>query len=46
MKSLFKLENSVAHNLAIDPDINAICADPECACAQIIDVLATVDSEV
>ena len=46
MKSLLKLENSVARNLTIDPDINAICAYPECACAQIIDVLATFDSEV
>ena len=46
MKSLLELENSVARNLTIDPDINAICADSERTRAQIVYVLTVTNSEV
>jgi hypothetical protein len=43
---LFKLKSGRTDGCAADHDLNAICARPKCARAQVIDVLATVDPEV
>src|SRR6266581_3772786 len=38
-------EDSVAHNLTVDQDVNAIGANSKCARVQVIDVLAAIGSE-
>ena len=41
-----QLEGSAAYNLTVDLDVDAIGADSECTHAQIVYVLAVIDSEV
>src|SRR5437870_8252103 len=45
-KGLFELEGSAAYNLVVDQNVLAIGTGPECARAQIVYVLAAIDSEV
>jgi hypothetical protein len=45
-KGLFKLENSVAYNSAVDLDVGTIDTDSECTRAQIVYVLTASNSEV
>ena len=42
---LLQLEDSAAYNLIVDHDVYLIGALPECARAQIVDVLTAIDSE-
>src|SRR5438034_9303103 len=43
---LFKPKSGRTDCRAVNRDIDAICARPECAGAQVIDVLAIIDPEV
>ncbi len=45
-KGLSKPEGGAAYNLSVDADVHAIGAGSQRACAQVVYVLAAIDSEV
>ncbi len=45
-KGLSQREGGAAYNLAVDDDVHAIGADSQRACAQIVNVLTAINSEV